>query len=103
MGRGPGACALVGGSHVTAKPLLTGLVSARKAGSKPGLTRHEQIILEVVCRFGDRQAITERVDGERQMTRAEWSGARTSLIAKRLLSVAGEITVKGRQAIGDDT
>lgn len=88
---------------MTAKPLLTGLVSTRKAGSKPGLTRYERIILEVVCRFGGRQAITERVDGERQMTRADWSSARASLIAKRLLSLAGEITAKGRQAIGDDT
>lgn len=87
-----------------AKPLVTGLASARKAGSKPPvLSRHEAIVLAVVCRFPDRRAVTERIDGERQMTRAEWSAARTSLMAKRLLNNAGGITIAGREAIGDDT
>jgi hypothetical protein len=76
------------------KPLLTGLAPVRT-----GLSRHEQIILEVVCRFGDRRSITEAIPGERQMTRADWSAARASLIAKRLLSKAGEITAAGRNAV----
>ena len=69
----------------------------------PALSRHEQIVLEVVCRFPDRRAITERIKGERQMTQREWSAARASLINKRLLTTAGEVTLAGRQAIGDTT
>ena len=85
-----------------AKPLMTGLASARKAGSKPlVLTRHERIVLEVVCRFPSRQAITERVDGERQMTQAEWASARLALIEHGLLNTHGAITRAGRVAIGD--
>jgi len=87
---------------MSAKPLtVTGLAPLRKAGL--GLSRHERIVLEVVCRFPNRQAITERIDGERQMTREDWSAARTSLITKRLLNKAGELTIAGREAIGDTT
>ena len=87
---------------MSAKPLtVTGLAPLRrKAGV--GLSRHEWIVLAVVCRFPNRQAITERIDGERQMTREDWSAARASLITKRLLNKAGELTIAGREAIGGD-
>jgi hypothetical protein len=85
-----------------AKPLtITGLAPVRRTA--PGLSRHEQIVLEVVCRFPNRRAITDRIDGERQMTRADWSAARASLIGKRLLNAAGEITLAGRVIVGDTT
>jgi hypothetical protein len=84
---------------LSSRPLVTGLVGERKAA--PVLSRHERIVLEVVCRFPDRQAITQRIPGERQMTQAEWQAARTSLIGKKLLDQAGAITLAGRQAIGD--
>jgi hypothetical protein len=83
---------------MTTKPLNTGLVPVRRTAL--GLSRHEQIVLEVVCRFPDRRSITKPIKGERQMTRADWSAARTSLIAKRMLNGAGEITLAGREAIG---
>jgi hypothetical protein len=82
-----------------AQPLITGLVSERVAGA-PGLSRHEQIVLEVVWRFFDRQDVSERIDGERQMTQAEWAAARESLIRKRLLSESGALTHRGREAVG---
>jgi hypothetical protein len=85
---------------MSARPLQTGLVGERIAA--PSLSRHEQIVLAVVCRFPDRQAITERIPGERQMTQAEWQTARSSLISKRLLDLAGAITKAGRLAIGED-
>jgi hypothetical protein len=85
---------------MTTKPLITGLVPERKAGH-PVLSRHERIVLSVVLRFPDRAAITERIDGERQMTRAQWADARRQLIAKRLLSHTGELTAAGREAVDE--
>jgi|KBSMisStaDraftv2_1062788.scaffolds.fasta_scaffold609104_2 hypothetical protein len=85
---------------MSARPLQTGLIGERVTA--PVLSRHERIVLEVVCRFPDRRAIAERIPGERQMTQAEWQTARLSLIGKKLLDRAGAITHAGRQAIGED-
>jgi hypothetical protein len=83
-----------------AQPLITGLVPERVAGDLPDLSRHEQIVLQVVWKFFDRDDINERIEGERQMTQAEWAAARQSLIRKRLLSEGGALTHRGREAVG---
>jgi hypothetical protein len=78
------------------KPLT---VIAAERISEATLTRQERIVLEVVLRFNDRSSITHRVHGERQMTQADWTATRQSLIRKRLLTAAGEMTAAGRRAI----
>jgi hypothetical protein len=54
-----------------------------------------------MAREDGRAWIKGHIDGERQITRAEWDAAKEALIARGLLNKVGAITTAGRNAIAE--